>query len=42
MNVEENKALYDYLLFKKTYKPKVEIVYQQIDYRYRATINKNK
>ena len=36
LNLSPNtsKPLYDYLMFKKTYKPKVEIIYQIINSKY--------
>lgn len=34
LSPQTNKPLYDYLVFKKTYKPKVEIIYQIINSKY--------
>ena len=34
INPAEEKFLHDYLVFKKIYKPKVEIIYQIINVKY--------
>lgn len=41
ISTTEDKAFYDYLIFKKIYKPKVEIIFQKINARYNL-IHKSK